>query len=569
MRGIRAFFAASLAIGACSGQRGDSLEQVSLGAAPPEAGAALDGALPPNVDAGPALSRPVVLPDGASVAGGEFSVTLCGNGMLDPGEECDEGARNSNTEPGACRLSCAHPKCGDGVQDANETCDNGAANSDGEPNACRSACSSAACGDGVVDPPEECDTGPARSDTEASACRSNCRAARCGDGIRDLREGCDDGNQNESDNCNNHCGVATCGDGVRNIGEECDDGNLLSGDGCQGTCRLPVCGDAVRDAGEECDDGNRANNDGCRTDCKPGCSADSECDDRRFCNGPERCVDGLCTSGTPPDLNDGVGCTVDTCSDATNAPVHAPSNILCGVATSTCANGVATSAAPQCLADRGCSTTTSVQSCPDAPSTCTPAANNSWVLTTYSPACDFLGSGCAAAAPTQRICSAPPRTCDPASRISTTFGGACNVATEQCGQVQLATETCAARDRAYCATDSSSFTTERGTCGSDGACATSRSVAPCRVQAPSCSARGSSFILTSYLPTCSPTNGCGSQQQVRDCGARRCRPSTTPGVNDAVCGGCAADGQSCAGCIDCPAGQICPTMGTRCEVPLL
>src|SRR6185312_15601985 len=31
---------------------------------------------------------------------------FCGNGMLDPGEDCDDGANNSDTVPGACKTNC-------------------------------------------------------------------------------------------------------------------------------------------------------------------------------------------------------------------------------------------------------------------------------------------------------------------------------------------------------------------------------------------------------------------------------------------------------------------------------
>ena len=49
----------------------------------------------------------------------------CGNGILEPDEQCDDGADNSDSEPDACRTSCRTPICGDGVADANEQCDDG------------------------------------------------------------------------------------------------------------------------------------------------------------------------------------------------------------------------------------------------------------------------------------------------------------------------------------------------------------------------------------------------------------------------------------------------------------
>ena len=51
------------------------------------------------------------------------AASLCGNGVLDPGEGCDNGAANSDTEADACRSECVLPFCGDGVQDSGEACD--------------------------------------------------------------------------------------------------------------------------------------------------------------------------------------------------------------------------------------------------------------------------------------------------------------------------------------------------------------------------------------------------------------------------------------------------------------
>ena len=49
----------------------------------------------------------------------------CGNGAMDPNEECDDGNANSDTDPDACRTDCSNPSCGDGVVDTGEDCDDG------------------------------------------------------------------------------------------------------------------------------------------------------------------------------------------------------------------------------------------------------------------------------------------------------------------------------------------------------------------------------------------------------------------------------------------------------------
>ena len=49
--------------------------------------------------------------------GGCLPASLCGNGQLDDGEECDDGSANSDTLPDHCRTDCSDPWCGDGVVD--------------------------------------------------------------------------------------------------------------------------------------------------------------------------------------------------------------------------------------------------------------------------------------------------------------------------------------------------------------------------------------------------------------------------------------------------------------------
>ena len=50
---------------------------------------------------------------------------------------------------------------------------------------------------------------------------------------------------------------AVCGNGTVEAGEQCDDGNTADGDGCDSNCQIePVCGNGTVEAGEQCDDGN-------------------------------------------------------------------------------------------------------------------------------------------------------------------------------------------------------------------------------------------------------------------------------------------------------------------------
>jgi cysteine-rich repeat protein/predicted outer membrane repeat protein len=99
--------------------------------------------------------------------------------------------------------------CGDGITDIGEVCDDGAANSDVEADACRTDCRAFWCGDSVVDTGEACDDGATNSDYLPGACRKNCQEASCGDSTVDQDEACDDGNAEAGDGCDADCQVET------------------------------------------------------------------------------------------------------------------------------------------------------------------------------------------------------------------------------------------------------------------------------------------------------------------------------------------------------------------------
>jgi cysteine-rich repeat protein len=179
---------------------------------------------------------------------------VCGNGIVEAGEECDDG--NTNDCDGCsndCRLVTG---CGDGVVCAPEECDDGNTTAcDG----CSPTCtieSGLLCGDGIINAAcgEDCDP-PA-----AGRCDSQChRIPYCGDGIVDPGEQCDDGALNGTPgHCDANCTEPGCGNGIVDPGEECDDGNTQSCDGCSPTCTVEVgwqCGDGITNTacGEQCD----------------------------------------------------------------------------------------------------------------------------------------------------------------------------------------------------------------------------------------------------------------------------------------------------------------------------
>jgi len=85
----------------------------------------------------------------------------CGDGIVDPGEPCDDG-RERNSFENACDPNCERTYCGDGKLQRGEACDLGEENSDDpDYNGCRRDCSwGPRCRDGVVQKPkEECEPG--------------------------------------------------------------------------------------------------------------------------------------------------------------------------------------------------------------------------------------------------------------------------------------------------------------------------------------------------------------------------------------------------------------------------
>jgi cysteine-rich repeat protein len=167
---------------------------------------------------------------GASLSGG----TRCGNAVVEPGEDCDDG--NENALDG-CRSNCTLSRCGDGFRDVGEDCDYGHVD-DGDY--CTHECVwQDACGDAVAQAGEECDDGNA-DDTDA--CTTRCIAARCGDGIVQSGESCDRGSQNSNGGgCLLTCQEAACGDGfVFEDVEECDEGEDNGDDAaqCTSACEL-------------------------------------------------------------------------------------------------------------------------------------------------------------------------------------------------------------------------------------------------------------------------------------------------------------------------------------------
>lgn len=210
------------------------------------------------------------------------SFGICGDGIRDKGEECDQGPDNSWFTPDACRPDCTRARCGDGIKDSNEQCDRAQTGGlscsdlgfDKGILRCNDDCTfdvrlCSRCGNGIAESGEACDLGDLGgltclgagfSDGGTISCRMDCEydfsncIGGCGNGIVENSEECDGtvpvtdcrllGFESGQVSCNSSCKldfgfcVGGCGNGRLEHGETCDDGNFDPLDGCV-DCRAP------------------------------------------------------------------------------------------------------------------------------------------------------------------------------------------------------------------------------------------------------------------------------------------------------------------------------------------
>ena len=297
------------------------------------------------------------------------AAAVCGNGLLEAGEECDGNNFNGqtcSTLAGAgsvgmlscnqCKITtdhCSAPStCGDNLANGNDVCDGtdlkGATCESvvGEGStgtlSCRdnctgydiSGCTAASkCGNGIVEPGEACDGSSLNDQTCASQvgfgstgtlrCDSKCQgfvttgcsaSTTCGNnGIIDAGEVCDMTNLRGA-TCENTVGTGSVGTVL--CGYDCKSLNLSG-------CSAPtLCGNGALDAGEVCE-GTDLNSATCESVVGTGSTGTLKCGDgcKHYdvsgCSKPTSCGDGAISNNEVCDPGDGTNQQLAgrTCAD--------------------------------------------------------------------------------------------------------------------------------------------------------------------------------------------------------------------------------------------------------------
>jgi cysteine-rich repeat protein len=297
-------------------------------------------------------------------AGAPVTITqgVCGNDVLEPSEECDDGGTESEDGCSATCLNEGKTACSYECEGSEASCVN--------DNSCEEICEEGVCSlsEEVCLVTSDCpfDTG----DTCEMA-----NAPCCGDGVRTWSlalggEDCDDGNTASGDGCSSVCKNegsrsvdADCGDDSLDWesgtgGEDCDDHNTMSGDGCSSSCLkegslveenvYAICGNGgLPQEGEDCDDGNAVSGDGCSSAClnegrnqcvyvcsvsHTSCTTDDDCLTGQTCGPliPLCCGNSVVQSGEDCDggMNGEEGCSTRCLFEGSSVDYSTPS--FCG-----------------------------------------------------------------------------------------------------------------------------------------------------------------------------------------------------------------------------------------------
>ncbi len=271
-----------------------------------------DAALPPlvqgNVNPAPALTV-----DASLVA-----CPGCGDGVVQAGEQCDDGNETGgDCCSAACQLEADGSSCDDGLFcTVSESCNAGQC---GQAASRDCSDSDSQCGQGVCSEAEgQCvadahDDGTVCDDGLYCSTNDQCVAGQCtSGGARDcsaLDTQCTEGQCSEDEDL--------CSSVARDDGIVCNDGLYCTvTDQCSGG----QCGGDPRDCSEldgQCQTGVCSEEaDSCASLARDDGTV---CDDGLYCSTNDQCVDGQCTGGGPRDCSAlDTQCTEGQCSEAEN-----------------------------------------------------------------------------------------------------------------------------------------------------------------------------------------------------------------------------------------------------------
>ena len=372
----------------------------------------------------------------------------CGNGIVEGGEQCDDGGTANGD---CCSAGCQYELGGGGCADDGNACTNDQCDGSGgcvhPPNTApcddglycngTDGCSAGACSqhtgnscggaDGDVDCAESCDEATdscTGADPNGSACNDGvfCNGAdSCAGGLCVGHQGspcpAPGGDANCAQSCDEASSSCTAPDPN---GAPCDDGVFCNG---ADTCTAGVCDGHPGDpctGGAECANACNEATDNCFVAAGAPCTSDANvctddlctgtgacghpnntapCDDGLFCNGADVCGGGICTHGADPCAT-GLECahvcneTADNCFDPVGTTCSSDGN--------------------PCTVDQCSGTGTCAHAPGNAGTVCRPANG----VCDLADSCDGVNSACPADAPQPN-----GTTCDDADACTT--GDAC------------------------------------------------------------------------------------------------------------------------------------------------
>ena len=269
--------------------------------------------------------------------------SACASGMK-PGEVDDAGMIDSGPDP----VCTSDAECDDGVVCTVDSCVSGECVRTPDDTLCEATemCElEAGC---VLRPPcetdAECDDGNFCNGEETCDPATGCQAGTAP--ACDDGLGCTDDDCDPTDGCQHVANDGLCSNGIVCDGDEvCDPEDALAdANGC-------VPGTVL-----DCDDGIPCTIDTC-SEGAGGCEQmpdDAICADGVFCNGDEVCdIASGCGPGTAPDCDDGIACTSDSCDGTLDACVQTTNDSVCD-------DGLVCNGSEVCSAGTGCGPGTAI-----------------------------------------------------------------------------------------------------------------------------------------------------------------------------------------------------------------